>query len=202
MRTVCLLLMSLFTGGILSAQKKTMSAEELKKLGRDSLIKMAVHTVKDTAFHASYYQDVTVKANKEHVRVIFSNPVRLKMKKYCYYDAVEVDLSNGTVSRSLTGECDAPIIAFYKPTPEMNKKIAFVFDAINKSDEIGHVPDNKLPAGTIMDIIDNKNYYLVEVSDEDTFSTYKVDKTTGKISEANHKHYAKEGPPSEWEIIN
>jgi hypothetical protein len=183
------------------SQKKRMSVDELKKLGRDSLIKMAVKEINDSTFHPEHYDRIVVKANDTQVWVSFSLSVVLKTKKPCYYDAVGVDLANGTVSRSHSNnDCDEA--GHYKPTKSIQKKIDFVFNAINKSDEVGDLPGNKVPYGTTMDISEHPTYYYVEVSSYSTFSHYKVDKITGKIYDAGHKHYARDFMEEEkWEII-
>lgn len=192
-----MLILSFFAA---AAQKKTHTVDELKKLGRDSLIKMAIAKLDDSTFQAQYYDRVTVKANKTSVEVEFELSVRFKNGKKCFYDAVTVGILNGTTGKGASGDCDK--ISYYKPTSSMTKKIAFVFDAINKSDEIGHLPGNKIPNDATMTIEENLTCYYIEFSDYSTFSHYKIDKITGKIFDAGHKHYARSGhEKSEWEII-
>jgi hypothetical protein len=183
-----------------SAQKPTHTVEELKKLGRDSLIKMAIREINDTAFHAQYYDVVEVRANKTSVEVDFSLSIRFHSGKKCFYEHVYVGLLNGPTGKSSSGECDE--MDYYKPSKKLQKKIDFVFSSINKSSEVGPIPNNTLPAGTKMDITEYTGYYYVEVSDDITYSHYKVDRNTGKISEAGSKEYAGSPDTDKWEIIS
>ena len=54
-----------------------------------------------------------------------------------------------------------------------------------------------------MTINEHLTYYYVENSSWSTYSHYKVDKLTGKISEAGHKHYARNGEEEkeDYEVI-
>lgn len=73
----------------------------------------------------------------------------------------------------------------------------------NKSDDIGHVPESKLSKGTTMEIFDNTLSYDVETSSWSTFSYFSVNKITGKISRAGHKHYDRSDvEKDEYEIID
>jgi len=202
MRTNLFLLPILLTlSTITQAQKSKPTVEEFKKLGRDSLIKMAIAKINDSTFHAKYYDRVTVKANATTVQVEFELSIRLRSGKNCFYDNVSVGLLNGTTGTGVSGDCDK--VTYYKPTSSSQKKIDFVFASINKSDEIGHLPGNKIPEGATMTIDEHSSYYYVEFSDESTFSHYKIDKSSGKISEAGHKEYARpEKDPDNWEIIH
>ncbi len=77
--------------------------------------------------------------------------------------------------KSIQGDCEKP--KYYKLTNTGKKKINFVFSAINKSTEIGKMPDNKIPNGTTMEITENFGYYYLEVNDWSTHSNYKVNKS-------------------------
>lgn len=182
-----------------SAQKPKPTVDDLKKLGRDSLIKMAVKELNDTAFHPEYYDVVEVMYKKDAMEVNFSLSVRFHSGKKCFIEHVTVGLLNSNNGNSSSGDCDE--MSYYKPSKKLQKKIDFVFNAINKSDEVGHIPNNKLPAGTKMDITEYMTYYYVEVSDDVLYSHYKVDRNTGKISEAGHKEYASSPVEDEWQIL-
>lgn len=174
-----------------SQTKKSVpeTIKELKKLGRDSLIKLAISKVDEPGFDASAYDRVVVKLEKDALLVDFSLSVLVSDKKSCFYSSVTVALVGQGTGRSIQGFCDEP--AFYKHTNSTKKKIAFVFDSINKSDEIGHVPNHILPPGTTMSIEERLTFYHVETTSWSTHSYFDVDKLTGKISDAHHKHYAR-----------
>lgn len=175
-----------------SAQKDperwSVKIDSLKKLGRDSLIKLAAAKEKEDGFDASGYDRVEVKAYKDRLVVDFSLSVTLKDGS-CFYDHVSIALVGSGSGSGIEGGCDKP--KYHTYTSKRKKKIQFVFDAINKSDEIGHLKDNKVSPGSHMTISEHLTYYYVEHSSWSTYSHYKVDKLTGKISEAGHKHYAR-----------
>ncbi len=165
--------------------------DELTKLGRDSLIKRAVLKLNEPGFDPKNYDRIDVKYNDKSLIVEFELSIRLAGNKSCFYDRVFVALIGSGSGKSIQGDCDEP--KFYVPTKSDQKKIDFVFDAINKDNEIGDVKSRKMPAGQKMDITEHLTYYYIEVSDWSTYSHYKIDKITGNISEANHKHYARDG---------
>ncbi len=170
---------------------QTEKIEELTKLGRDSLIKSAGIKLNEPGFDPKNYDRIDVKYNAKSLIVEFELSIRLTGNKSCFYDRVFVALVGSGTGKSIQGDCDEP--KFYVRTKSDQKKIDFVFDAINKDNEIGDVKDRKMPAGQKMDITEHLTYYYIEVSDWSTYSHYKIDKISGKISEANHKHYARDG---------
>jgi hypothetical protein len=174
--------------------------DSLKKLGREKLIQLAVEKLNDSAFDPTHYDRIIVKANVQSLIVEFTLSIVVSKKSSCFYDAVYVALAGSGTGKSIEGFCDEPE---YYSAPESDRKIVdFVFDAINKSTEIGHIPDRKLRAGTSMKIALHLTYYFVEVSNWSTFSHYKVNRVTGKISESEHKHYVRdEDEKDDFEII-
>jgi hypothetical protein len=183
------------------AESRDSKIDSLKKLGRDALIQLAIKKVNDPAFITENYDRVVVKASKTSLVVDFMRSVVFKSKKACYYDLVTVSLAGSGDSRSITGDCDEP--SYYHPSQEEKDKIAFVFNSINASDEIGHIPSNKVDSDTTMEISEHPTYFYVEVSSWSTYSHYKVNRVSGRISEAGHKHYDRSGESrDEFEIVN
>jgi len=169
-------------------------------LGRDSLIKLAVKKLNEPGFDAKAYDRIIVKVTATSLVVDFGLSVKFSSAMACYYHAVTIALVGDENGNSIQGNCNQP--KFYKLSTEQKKKVDFVFKSINKSDEIGHVPNNKLDDETTMEISEKPDHYYVEVSSWSTYSHYKVDKLSGKISEANHKHYARSGDEKlDYEII-
>ncbi|MBK7310610.1 MAG: hypothetical protein KBG47_09580 [Bacteroidia bacterium] len=182
----------------LFAQEKA-KIDSLKKLGRDSLIKLAVYKVNESAFDPKGYDRVVVKAYKDRLVVEFALSVVL-IDGSCYYHHYSVALAGSGTGGGIQGSCDEP--KYHKFTGKEKKKIQFVFDAINKSDEIGHLKDNKIDDGNTMTITEKLTSYYVEMDDWSTHSYYEVNKISGKISNANHKHYARNHDEKpEYEII-
>ncbi|MDX2173808.1 MAG: hypothetical protein SFY56_11865 [Bacteroidota bacterium] len=186
----CFAAILFFISSVLLSQKAT-KIDSLKKLGRDSLIKLAVQKLNEPGFDASAYDRVTVKATTTSLEVDFDLSVRFYKSGMCYYDNVFVSLIGGNSGNSIQGDCKEP--KYYKLSEEQKKKVEFVFKSINKSDEVGHIPNNKINKGTTMKITEKLTHYYVEVSSWSTYSHYEVDKVTGKISQAGHKHYARSG---------
>jgi hypothetical protein len=167
-------------------EKARRQVSHLKKLGRDSLIKMAIKEINDPVFKPGNYDRVIVRASEFRMEVEFGVSIMLFTTANCYYENVSVNLADGTESKS-SSNCDNP--KYFSLSDADRKKLDFVIDAINKSSEVGHLDNRKIPEGSTMKITERKSRYEVEVSGWSTFSSYKVDKTTGKISDASHKHY-------------
>ncbi|MDP2387875.1 MAG: hypothetical protein Q8M29_15990 [Bacteroidota bacterium] len=170
------------------AQNKA-KVDSLKKLGRDSLIKLAIKKLNEQDFDPAAYDRIIVKADSSELVVDFDLPVKFKGGKKCYYDAISVALVGSGNGMSITGFCDEP--KFYKPSAKQKRKIDFIFESINKKNEIGDIPDKKLRNDEDMEITEKVGYYYVEFRSWSTFSHYKIQKGTGKIYDAGHKHYAR-----------
>lgn len=173
--------------------------ESLKKLGRDSLIKLAIQKIDDPKFNPVHYDRVTVRATKTELYVVFELSINFHNKRSCFYDVVTVGLVGYGTSKSIQGDCEEP--SYYHPTKSDQKKIDFVFDAINKDNSIGDIPDRKIPAGSKMEITEHFDYYHVRMDSWSTHSDYKISKITGKVYDAGHKHYARSWDTEDFEII-
>lgn len=171
--------------------QKQEKIKSLVELGRDSIIKLAIKKINDPTFDPKNYDRIEVKYNDKELKVEFSLSIVIAGNKSCFYDRVFVSFGESSSGQSIQGDCENP--KYYVRTKSDQKKIDFVFDAINKDNEIGDLKSRKMPAGQKMDITEHLTYYYIEVSDWSTYSHYKIDKVTGKISEANHKHYARDG---------
>ena len=199
MRCFLFIFFAIAFNGFLTGQNKT-KIDSLKQLGRDSLIKLAVKKIEDPTFNPKNYDRIIVKSDTTKLWVEFELSIRFKSKGLCYYDAITVALVGGGTSKSITGFCDNP--KYYKPSSKQLKKIDFVFNSINKKNEIGDIPNKKLDDDTVMDITEMLTYYHIEVSDGNTMSRYKIDKNSGAIFDAIHKHYMKDrDDPPQIEII-
>ena len=174
--------------------------DSLKKLGRDSLIKLAVKEINDPGFDLSAYDRIIVKADTSDLMVCFDASVLFIGKKACFYQSFYISLVGSGSTRMVKGDCNEP--KYYKVTDKMKKKIDFVFDSINKENEIGDIPNNKLDYGENMEITERGDHYYVEVSGWSTFSHYKIKKGSGDIYDAGHKHYDHSwDQPEKYEII-
>ncbi|MBK6835250.1 MAG: hypothetical protein IPG89_13655 [Bacteroidetes bacterium] len=199
MRSFLLIFFAIAFNCLLVGQNKA-KIDSLKQLGRDSLIKLAVKKINDKNFDSKYYDHIIVKADSTKLIVEFKVSIKLKTKGLCYYDAVSISLVGSGAYKSITGDCDEP--KYYKPSAKQLKKIDFVFNSINKKNEIGDIPNKKLDDGTVMEITEMLTFYHIEMSDGNTMSRYKIDKNSGRIFDAIHKHYMKDrDDPPQIEII-
>jgi len=169
----------------------TTRADELQALGRDSLLKMALVKLTDKGFDPAFYDVQRVKRWDDNIIVEFNASIVFASANSCFYQSVYVSLAGSGSGSSIYGSCDKP--KYYTLSKSEKSKIDFVIRSINKSDEVGSIPDGKWPKGTFMKIEEKSAYYKVSVNSYSTFSSYKVVKKTGKIYEASHKHYAHDG---------
>jgi hypothetical protein len=169
------------------------TAKERSKLPKEKLIEMAAAKITEPSFRLADFTKIDVWLEDKELTVEFNHLIRFIPKKGQFYYSVSVDLISGTTGHSIQG--DGPFneeLEFYNPA-RYQEQIKFVFDAINNSDgEIGKIPDGKLPDGT-MTIKEEADYYDVDVSSYSTFSYYKIKKGSGKIYDAGHKHYDRDG---------
>jgi hypothetical protein len=172
-------------------------ADSLKKLGRQKLIELAVKKLNDPSFDPAAYDRVIVKASKTSVIVEFGMSLVLLDKNDCFYDKVMVTLVGGGGGWSIQGDCKEP--KYYKLSSRDQKKIDFIFESINKDNEIGNIPDKKIPDGSTMKVTEKLTHYYVEMNNFSTFSHYNIEKVTGNIYDANHKHYARDWDEKEEE---
>lgn len=191
-----------FTGIVFSfsviAQSKKMTLDEMKALGRDSLIAMAAERAKNSYpdFKIDLFDRIRVKIRQKSLVVIFDNAIRFVPRKSAFIYDMHVNLTENSLG---TGPIengkevkDFEEYQFFKPTKESRKAIEFVLNAINKDNDIGDIPDGKLPDDTRMTVIEETDYYDIEVDSYSTVSHYKIKKGSGKIYDASHKHYARD----------
>ena len=165
------------------AQSKT--PEEFKKLGRDSIIKLAMNFMDNKIEPANY--DIRVLANKTNVVVSFYIPVKyVPYNSEYFYDAV-VDMTNEFISYdnySNPREYQNNQVSFYKPNKEDQKNIEFIINAISENGTKGGIPPIDLTNFKDHLIIREtpKHFDIVFVSE--TYDlTYKINRKSGKISD-------------------
>jgi hypothetical protein len=174
--------------------------DELRKLPKDSLVKMAAKKFREPSFDVSDFSQVEVWAEDGELTVELGHVIRFIPKRGQYYYSVSVNLVAGNSSRQIMGNGDEDDIPFYKPKI-FQDKIDFVFTSINKSNgDVGKIPKGGLPDGT-MTITEKTTYYDIEVDSESTHSYYKIKKSNGEIYDAGHKHYSREDFDSKRERI-
>lgn len=185
----CISRVALFFLGISIGMAQT--AQELSKLSKEKLVALAASKMDKKSFKVSDFTDIQIWLEGDELQVIFSHAIQYIPAKGQFYYAAHVELVTGSSSLSIQGKGpDDEDIQFYSPA-KFKKQIKFVFDAINKSDEVGSIPEGQLPEGT-MKIYENIGHYDVSVDSYSTHSSYKVKKGSGKIYDAGHKHFMRE----------
>ena len=176
------MLMVLLANAILA-----QSIEDLKRLSKDSLISLAVRKINNAVFKPDQFTNISVWTEAEELTVEFDHAIQFIPKRGQYYYSVSVELVKGSSSRRIMGDGEVDVVTYYNPD-QFKKEVQFVLQSINKSDEVGKIPEGGLPYGT-MTINEMGSYYDISVDSESTHSSYKIRKGSGKVYEASHKHY-------------
>lgn len=184
-RVVIYILLFLFHGFILSQDNlQNKNVEELKEMGKDSLIKLALSYM-DNSIDASQY-NIRVLSNDTEVIVSFRIPLKyIPYNSEYFYDA-SVDIGNDFISYanySNPEDYQTNTVAFYTPTREHKQNIKFIVNAINKSKNENIVPVNLSDLKDDLIIREKPDYYDVEYVSDNFDQTYKINKVSGKIYE-------------------
>ncbi len=182
-RVVIYILLFLFHGFILSQDNlQNKNVEELKEMGKDSLIKLALSYM-DNSIDASQY-NIRVLSNETEVIVSFRIPIKyIPYNSEYFYDA-SVDLSNDFISYanySNPEDYQSNTVAFYTPRREHKKNIEFIVNAINKSENKNIVPVNLSDLKDDLIIREKPDHYNVEYVSDNFDQAYKINKVSGKI---------------------
>jgi len=192
-----LLLLLVSTVSCAQNQKMKTEVDKIKELGKDSIIQLAMD-ISSFRFEKSNFESITISANHEDVYVSFNNPVKYIPLSMDYLTDLHVSIVNKTVNYDIIANPIGSVSTasaqprFYIP----NKKvIQFVFNAINKSKEVGDPSTDNIEFN--MTIKEKDTYYDVLVVSGVQESNYKVKKETGEIYDAIHAHLSKMPLPLE-----
>lgn len=187
-----------------SGDTMPQTVEEYRAKGRQWLIDEAARRLKerDATFEQAAFDQVSVRASDRSVWVTFVTSIVLLREGQRFTHSQGIDLVNGSGAggsvahpHDLPWTGDAPP---FLPDHTARSAVVFVLRAANTSDEVGDIPEGKLPAGSRMTIRDCDDHYEVSVDDPWMTSTYHVSKSDGTISEAMHAHsIPDEDPDSE-----
>lgn len=196
---VFVLFLMIINSASIYSQELAMNKEvqEVIQLGKDSIVQLALELLDEKA-SVQNFAKIKVMTDGNDVYVSFRNPIKyLPLESVFYFDAL-VHVIEKTTSKSPVFnriKANEEPITFYKPTEDTGVNIRFVTEAINKSDVVGSFDAASFEDDMI--IYENENYYMVSVVSEYQESSYKVEKITGKIYDAEHAHLAP--PPMESE---
>jgi len=163
--------------------------EDIVQLGKDSIVQLALKSM-DQRFGVQDFSKINVTTDGKDIFVSLRNPIKyLPIKSAFYFDA-EISILEKTVSYvpvyNGIEDYEKDTILFYKQTEETNKIIKFVIASINKSDEVGSIDIANFEDD--MTIREHENYYDILIVSAFQESSYKLEKTSGKIFDAEHAH--------------
>jgi len=200
-RITFFILFFLFHGFILSQDNlQNKNVQELKQMGKDSLIKLALSYM-DNSIDVSQY-NIRVLANESEIIVSFRIPLKyIPYNSEYFYDA-SVDIGNDFISYanySNPEDYQSNTVAFYTPTVVHQKNINFVVNAINESKN-EHIQSINIAELTDDLIIREKaDYYDVEYVSDNFDQAYKINKISGKIYDLTMSNL--EPDPNENNVI-
>lgn len=174
-------------------QKMKTEVEKIKDLGKDSIIQLAMD-ITSFRFEKSNFEKITISANHEDVYVSFINPVIYIPLNKEFTTGLSVSILGRTTSyNAISNPSDFHSKGeriYYNPNDKGNRKaIQFVFDAINKSKEVGNSLDSNTkgsPEEIIMTIKEKDTYYAILDASGTQESNYKIKKETGEIYDIVH----------------
>lgn len=203
MKSFCMVL--LLAGASLAQQSQTL--QQLKTFGRDSLIRRAVLAIQENEhdFDPAQYDRVRITEDHGELHVRFEHSILYLARKTAFkYGAMVSLVSNSASSSILSNPEDyddsREEYRYFKWDEKSRAAVRFVLGAIGRSDEVGDVVDGTLPNGTQMTIREERDYYEINVDSWSTHSSYKIQKKSGYLYDASHKHYARDGKLPELEL--
>ena len=166
----------------------TKEVDEIIVQGKDSIVQLALNLV-DEHVDVQYFSKVKVMTDGSKVYVSLRNLIKYLPMNTCFYFDLSVELIEKTISYGLVvnGKEEGSSTTFYRKTPESTKRIQFVIDAINKSDEISSINIEAFDDDMI--IREFEKYYVINVFSDYQESSYKIDKLSGEIYDVEHAHF-------------
>lgn len=148
------------------------------------------------------FDQITVVANDETIRVILTNPIKyIPYNAEFYYD-VTVDIIQESIwydvysnPSDYSGTHSTP---FFKSTPESEQIIQLVIDSINQPHGLSAGEDRKSFLSNLDGYIlirDREDHYSIQVTSTYQESWYKINKSAGEIYDGGHAHL--EPPPDD-----
>lgn len=167
-------------------QGTTMTeVEQIKELGRDSIIQMAVKLL-DREVDINNLM-VRIYAGKTDINVRLITPIRYVPlnSRACYEAGVMIRqqlVSYNVFANPENYDAGNEVVAFYTPTEEDRKNLQFIVEAIkkNKGLDINIINDESIT------IFENRDHYQVSLISTHQESYYKVRKVSGEIYDEEH----------------
>ena len=172
--------------------------QQLKNLGRDSLINIAKARImaEYPDFDYETFKKVRVMEGKEVLYVQFSIPYRyVPLNTSAIYNLSvylngTTQLSQGSLSNNAKVSFDT---GFYKPDTAYHEVITFIDEATSRDSEISSIKEVVEIYKHDVIIMEMPGEYQVDISSSSTSSGYLVNKQTGEVYDHWHKHKANTG---------
>jgi hypothetical protein len=174
---------------LLDLPAQAQSLEELKRLPKEELIKMAVQKTGDSAFHFHRFTMIRVWANKNDIDVEFGHLVEYQPRKKNYWYSVTVPLIQGTATKRISGKSVRKLspseierVPLYDPS-DYEIELRFILKNINNSEVKGIDKSSDISSNNSKMIISEElNYYKVIIESKLTHTGFRLKKGTGKVS--------------------
>lgn len=169
-----------------------MTVEEIKRLGKDAIIKRAFEKIEKGNIDIGAFDRINIIESEDEVWVNFDMAFKYVPLESAYFYSAGVGLAEGyTVISPLSNPLENKNIratAFFESTKESKNAILFILDAINKDEETRAIPKGILPEDTDMRIFEKQDHYEIEVHSPTMISFYKIKKNTGEVYDGEHEH--------------
>ncbi|OJJ23474.1 hypothetical protein BKI52_03675 [marine bacterium AO1-C] len=169
--------------------RKGEGVEQLKKLGKDSLVKMGLAILKRQGFDVYDYQTKVI-ANRNFLIIDFRHPVKYLPQNTIYAGSHRLVFSSNKFQKRMSFPYrnslnvllrPRKIYPAYRQTAEGKEVIQKVVNSINRFN-LGSTPKIDLKAfkGEFT-VRDKDAYYAVEMTANRENSSFRIDKSSGKI---------------------
>ncbi|MCK0159651.1 hypothetical protein [Allomuricauda sp. F6463D] len=166
--------------------KMNKEIRELVKLGKDSIIQLALPLIDERA-SLKNFSHTSVQTNGEEIYVAFSNPIMFLPINTIFYDNVGINMSTKTSYKGNVSNPEdfstANTIPYYVQTDHFKKNIDFILEAMTDIDSM----DITNFKGE-MRIREKEDHYDINVVSEMQESWYQIKKTTGELYNEGHAH--------------
>lgn len=162
--------------------------KDMIKSGKKNIVQKAREIIyEDIEQKVPQIYKTKVFAKDNSIIVLFDLPIKFARKNSSNYYNASVDLISGSTTYQPIINTEKEIDAskhfpFYQPNKRDKKWIDFVLQANDKDSK--HFTDTK----KTMTIIEQDTFLDVKVLSPSQSTRYKVDKTTGVVSESSHRH--------------
>ncbi len=166
--------------------KMNKEVEELVKLGKDSIIQLALSLIDEKA-SLENFTHTSIQTNGNEIYVVFSNHIMYLPINTIFYDNIVVNLTTNTYFKSNAanpiGFTTEKSIPYYIQTEDIKKKIRFIIELIDSFDTADIVNFRGQ-----MRILEKEDHYDISIVSEMQDSWCKIKKITGEMYDEGYAH--------------